>query len=80
LPSCILVASCSQVVVHWNEYRLEVFFGETRVCTVQIYLARRATQPALYVVDVKREDLDIFPFKRFWLCLREQLAPIVEFA
>ncbi len=65
--------------MHWSEYRCEVLFGETRVCTVQVYLAKQEQGcQGLYVVEFSREEMDIFAFKRMWEGIRERLSPIVS--
>ena len=48
-----VVPALVQAIVHWNEYRLEVLFDDTRVCTVQVYLAKQG----LYVVEFSREQV-----------------------
>lgn len=77
MGSAFLVGA--QVIVHWSEYRCEVLFGETRVCTVQVYLAKQEQGcQGLYVVEFSREEMDIFAFKRMWEGIRERLSPIVS--
>jgi hypothetical protein len=78
-PCVPCVVRVPQVVVHWSEYRCEVLFGETRVCTVQVYLAKQEQGcQGLYVVEFSREEMDIFAFKRMWEGIRERLSPIVS--
>eukprot|EP00500_Bicosoecida_sp_ms1_P002653 CAMPEP_0203813732 /NCGR_PEP_ID=MMETSP0115-20131106/4886_1 /ASSEMBLY_ACC=CAM_ASM_000227 /TAXON_ID=33651 /ORGANISM="Bicosoecid sp, Strain ms1" /LENGTH=241 /DNA_ID=CAMNT_0050722607 /DNA_START=17 /DNA_END=743 /DNA_ORIENTATION=+ len=63
-----------QVRVLWNKYKLEVLWGGTVVCTVQVYLRRAG----LYIVEFTRGNVDIFKFKRFYEELRQHLAEVVK--
>jgi hypothetical protein len=59
--------------------RCEVLFGDTRVCTVQVYLAKQEQGcQGLYVVEFSREEMDIFAFKRMWEGIRARLSAIVS--
>lgn len=70
-----------RVVVHWDDYRLEIFRGGMLICTVQIFLREEAVRTGsadLYCVEARRGHLDIFRHRRFFAALRERLCEEIK--
>lgn len=76
-----------KAVVHWAEYKLEVWRGCMLVCTVQVFLMRqqnRAGAPGpnssqgSYLVEFMRGQIDIFHFKRIYESVRRELSALVK--
>lgn len=71
LPS---VVEQQRVAVDWDNYQLEVRYGDVLTCTMQVFLFQRG----VYLVEFRRGQVEIFQFKRFYEDVREKLAHSME--
>ncbi|ETK74062.1 CAMK/CAMKL protein kinase, variant [Phytophthora nicotianae] len=58
------------VSIDWDNYQLEVRYGNLLTCTVQVFLFQRG----VYLVEFRRGHVDIFQFKRFYEKIRAQIS------